>query len=448
MNEVDAEDFRRITAWLEGDLGGTVVRIERQARWRPAWWVDLERNGEVLPLCVRGDRLDSASAFSLEHERTFQTLLWEGGVKVAQVYGWSDDPKAYVMDRVPGADNFEGVSDDLRRSAMEDYVDNLLLMHQLDPQHFADAGIVRAERPEESHLVGLDRFVSQAYRHEKKRPDPFLEFSLAWLDRNRPTNPGREGPIVWDAGQFHHHEGKIAAVLDLEFGHVGDPLADLAGLWVRNPFIAFGDVSALLRRYQERSGTPIDMGAVQWHFILWALSNQIEFHSVLADPVPGADYMLNMHWCVETNLMALEGIAKELGVTPTDPAELTAPATAYGPAHRHLSRSLEEMPSEDRVSRYRMRMSVRLARHLERIDEIGGAVVAADLEDTHRLTGERAETWEEGEAQLEQFVLADAGSHDTELIELFHRRLHRARMLNGPAGSWITQHRRIPQPSL
>jgi aminoglycoside phosphotransferase (APT) family kinase protein len=448
VNGFDAEDFKRITAWLEGDLGGKVVHIERQARWRPAWWVDLERGGDILPLCVRGDRLDSASAFSLEHERTFQTLLSDGGIKVAKVYGWSDEPKAYVMDRVPGRDNFDGVPDDERQRVMEDYVDVLLAMHQLDPDQFSDAGIVRAERPEESHLVGLGRFEAQAYRHEKKRPDPFLEFALAWLARNRPENPGREAPIVWDAGQFHHHEGRIAAMLDLEFGHVGDPLSDLAALWVRNPFIPFGDVSALLRRYQERAGTPIDMDAVQWHYILWALSNQLEFHSVLADPVPGADYMLNMHWCVETNLMALEGIAKEIGVTLGEVEEPRPMMSAYGPAHRHLARALDELPSVDRVERYRMRMSVRLARHLERIDEIGPQVVAADLDDTRRLIGSTVRTWEDGEAELEQFVLADDGAHDAELVAVFHRRLHRARMLNGPSGSWITQHRRIEQPSL
>jgi hypothetical protein len=45
-------------------------------------------------------------------------------------------------------------------------------------------------------------------------------------------------------------------------------------------------------------------------------------------------------------------------------------------------------------------------------------------------------------------VLADAGAHDTELLQVFQRRLHRARMLNGPAGSWITQHRRIAQPTI
>ena len=46
-------------------------RIERQARWRPVWWVSLEQDDEIKELCVRGDRIDSPSAFPLEHEMAF-----------------------------------------------------------------------------------------------------------------------------------------------------------------------------------------------------------------------------------------------------------------------------------------------------------------------------------------------------------------------------------------
>lgn len=444
-----ADEFANITEWLERDLGGRVVRIERQARWRPAWWVDLERDGELLPLCVRGDRFDSPSAFPLEHERMFQKMLSERGIRVARVHGYRDaNPKAYVMDRVPGRPDFEGESEDERRSAMEDYVDILLEMHRLDVRPFAAAGIVRAATPRESHLVGLRHFAQRAYRSEKKRADPFLEFALAWLDRNEPDNPGREAAIVWDAGQFHQMDGRIVSLLDLEFGHIGDPLADLAGLWVRNPFIPLGDVAALMRRYQDRSGTPVDITAVRWHYILWALSNQLEFHAALADPVPGSDYMLNLHWCIETNLMALEAIAADAGVELDEVEEPVPTVSAYGAAHRHLERSLAMLPTADPVSRYELRKSVRLARHVERVGEIGDQVVAADLADIAKLTGQRSDNWAEGEADLERFVLADDGAHDDELVRLFHRRLHRARMLNGPAGSWITRHREVPQPRL
>jgi hypothetical protein len=410
--------------------------------------VDLDRGGELLRLCVRGDRLDSPSAFPLEHERRYQELLWDRGIPVARVHAWSDDPKAYVMDRVPGTDNFEGVPDEERTRVMEDYIDILVRLHQLDVTPFAEAGIVRGG-PGESDSIGLTHFEQRAYRSLKTRPDPFLEWALGWAARHRPAPHQRESAIVWDAGQLLHQDGKVTAILDLEFGHIGDPMMDLGGMWTRNPFIPFGDLGALMRRYQDKSGTPVDLGAVQYHFIMWCLSNPLEFHPVLADPVAGSDYMLNLSWVIESNLLALEGIADVLGIALEQVEEPQPLVSGYRPAHRHLTRALEDLAGAEKgFSRYQTRMSVRLARHLERVDEIGSVVVSADLDDLHGLLGRRPPDWAQGEADLERFVLADEGRHDTELAQLFHRRLHRARMLNGPAGSWITQHRLVPQPHL
>jgi aminoglycoside phosphotransferase (APT) family kinase protein len=447
MDEVE-DTNGAITTWVERELGGKVRRIERQARWRPVWWVSLEQNHEMLELCVRGDRIDSPSAFPLEHEMVFQSILQDNGIPVARVHGWCDQPRAIVMDRVPGRDNFEGVPDDERRRAMEDYIDVLVRMHLLDVRQFSDAGIVRATQPEESDQIGLQHFEQAAYRGMKKRPDPFLEFALGWLARNRVDNQGRESAVLWDAGQFHHLHGRIAAVLDIEFAHVGDPMMDLGGVWTRNAFIPFGDVPALFRRYQDHSGRPVDIASVQYHYILWALSNPIEFHAVLADPVPGADYMLNLHWVIESNLLALEGIAHVMSVELEDVDEPDPIRSPFGPAHRHLTKSLEDYPPGSGYDRYRHRMSVRLVRHLERIDELGASVVNADLDDLHQLLGHRPGSWAESEIELEHFVLSDDGRRDAELVQLFHRRLHRARMLCGPSGSWITQHRVVGQPSL
>jgi len=181
-----------------------------------------------------------------------------------------------------------------------------------------------------------------------------------------------------------------------------------------------------MRRYEERSGTAVDLDAVHYHYILWALSNQLEFHAVLADPVPGTDYMLNLHWCVETNLMALEGIAAVVGAELPEVAEPEPAASGYGPAHLHLVRALEQQNLGTGAERYQSRMSIRLARHLARVDEIGATVVAADLADLAEILGRRPPSWADGERDLENFVLADGGRHDLELVRLFHRRLHRA----------------------
>jgi len=204
----------------------------------------------------------------------------------------------------------------------------------------------------------------------------------------------------------------------------------------------------LFRRYQERSGLPVDLVAVQYHYILWALSNPIEFHAVLAEPMGGADYMLNLHWVIESNLLALEGIADVMGIDLEDVEEPAPVRSPFGQAHRHLTRSLTELPPASGYDRYRLRMSVRLARHIERVEELGTAVVDADLDDLSQLLGHRPSSWEEAEIELERLVFTDEGHHDAELVRLFNRRLHRARMLCGPSGSWITQHRIVSQPSI
>ena len=56
---------------------------------------------------------------------------------------------------------------------------------------------------------------------------------------------------------------------------------------------------------------------------------------------------------------------------------------------------------------------------------------------------ERPATWQEGDAALEQFVLADGGAHDEELLQLFHRRYLRYKLLCGPEGSAMARHEPI-----
>jgi hypothetical protein len=112
--------------------------------------------------------------------------------------------------------------------------------------------------------------------------------------------------------------------------------------------------------------------------------------------------MLNLHWCIETNLMAIEAIAAGAGVELGEVEEPAPAVSAYGPAYRHLEGSLAGLPADDPVSRYELRKSVRLARHVERIGEIGDQVVAADLADIAKLTGWRADSWAGGEADLER----------------------------------------------
>jgi aminoglycoside phosphotransferase (APT) family kinase protein len=437
MNEAIA----RVTDWLGANIGGTVVRIARQPRWRPVWFADVERDGELLELVVRGDRTDMPLIFPLDHEMRLQALLDAHGIPVPHVHGWIEEPLAYVMDRVPGRNDFAASSGEERKAVVDDYLQILARLHTLDLEPFVAGGILRAPRPEESGTFGLSRY-ERVYRSNKTFPDPFMEFCLGWLRRNPPDSEGRESVVVWDSGQFHHHGGRVTAVLDLEIGHIGDPMMDLAGWRMRDTIIGYGDFTELYQRYSDLVGAPVDLDAIERQHFAFTLTNQLVFGNTLRARDAETDLMTNMQWCCETNLFATEALAELLDIelpTADPPEQRVSRAT---PAIAHLVHVLGSVQVDDEFLRYRLRTLFRAARHVARADEIGDATSDGDLDDLQTLLGHRPASWLEGEEELEQFVLADAadGKHDDALVPLFHARNLRAHMLLGPAGSAIARH--------
>ncbi len=440
-----------ILRWLETGFGGSVVELKRQARWRPVWFATVERDGvdgqQRHDLVIRGDRTDMPLIYPLEHEMAFQRVLGEHGIPVAKVHGWIDELPAYVMERVAGEEHFgdlggPAASDEDRAAAVDDYLAVLARMHALAIEPFVAAGIRRADDPTRAGLIGLERY-EEHYRSLKDHSDPLLEFFLGWLKRNPVDSKGREAPIVWDSGQFHHAEGRIVAVLDLELGHIGDPMMDLAAWRMRDTIVGYGDMAKLYSRYEELSGQPIDIDAIRWHHLAFTLSNQLAFSNALKNPPAASDLMTNLQWCGETNLFATEALADELGIDlPT--VEMPEPReSGAAPAHGHMVRALRNVSTDDRFVQHELRTLFRLSRHLQRRDEIGDGLAQADLDDLEELLGTRPESWDEGEAKLEQYVLDDNGAHDHELVRLFHKRNLRAHMLLGPADSSMTNHRTI-----
>ena len=373
---------------------------------------------------------------------TFQRILGEHGIPVATVHGWIDELPAYVMDRVGGQEHFPDTTDEDREAAVDDYLAILARMHQLPIQPFEAAGIRRASDPSRAGLIGLERY-EEHYRSLKDHADPLLEFFLGWLHRHPLDTNGREAPIVWDSGQFHHADGRIVAVLDLELGHIGDPMMDLAAWRMRDTIVGYGDMADLYRRYEEFADAPVDLDAIRWHHLAFTLSNQLAFSHALKDPSPASDLMTNLQWCAETNLFATEALADELGLElPTVEApEPRVSNAAQG--HLHMVRALRNIATEDRFVQHELRTLFRLSRHLQRRDEIGDQLASADLDDLEEVLGVRPENWEEGEEKLERFVMADKGRNDAQLLTLFHKRNLRAHMLLGPAGSAMTHHHTI-----
>jgi aminoglycoside phosphotransferase (APT) family kinase protein len=429
-----------IADWVARELGGQITGVTRQARWRPTWFVDVDRDGETLQLVVRGERgADIPMQFPLRHEMSLQRVMYEQGILVPKVYGWIDELPAYVMDRADGKPSFDGLTVEQRDAVMRDYMAQLAQLHRAPLKPFIEAGVQRAPTAAASGRFGIGRF-EEVWRHGKNAPNPLLEFMLGWLTRHPVDSRGRESPIVWDSGQLHQHDGRLIALLDVEIGHIGDPMMDLAAPRMRDTVLHFGDFDVLYTEYERAGGYPMDIDAVQLHHIAFTLTNELAFRNSLNNPAPDSDYMTNLHWCSETNLHAVEALAERLAIELEEPDLPDVPPTRAAVAHRQLVDMLRTTELADDYVRYRLRIAFRLARYLQREDEIGVEITNADLDDLVPLLGYRPKTWQEGDAALEQFVLADDGRHDPELCHLFYRRLIRHKASLGPTGSAMVAH--------
>ncbi len=433
---------------VEGAYGGTVVGIERQARWRPTWFVDVERDGVVTRLVLRGDRTDS-EAYPLRHEYTFHRLLCERGIRVPKLHGFIETPgliDAILMEFVPGVPHFDGVGDDERDVIVDEYLQQLVLLHGQDVAPFIDAGIIHPG-PGDDAAVFSHRHMERRYRERKRHVDSFAEFGLGWHKRHLPSAKGRLAPCVWDSGQFHHVDGHLVAVIDLEFGHVADPMGDITIWRMRDTLIPFGDMGAIYARYEQLSGHAVDLEAIKRHHFAATIGNQLQFGAAVAHPDRDTDLMNYMQWNSETNLMATDFLGEYLGLElPRAGIDVEVPPmrrTRHDATMDQLVGSLGSLRTNDAEARHAVRLAFRMARHTQRRSEIGDALDQADVDDVYRLLGgARPGDWLDAERQLEQFVIADAdiGRHDEALTILFHKRHLRTHMALGPAGSSMTRH--------
>jgi aminoglycoside phosphotransferase (APT) family kinase protein len=106
-------------------------------------------------------------------------------------------------------------------------------------------------------------------------PHPAFELGLRWLDANRPA-PTTGAPTVvhgdFRTGNLLVGADGLAAVLDWELVHLGDPLEDLGWFCVRawrfgevaRPAGGFGTREELWAAYEAAGGVPVDPDAARW----------------------------------------------------------------------------------------------------------------------------------------------------------------------------------------
>lgn len=209
---------------------------------------------------------------SMRAEAEAMRACRERGLRVPEVV-FDDDGDALgtpglVMGRVPGESVARKVLRDdefaaARRVLLGQIAEFMAGLHAVDPSEVPGA-------PDSDELARYRAAYEMVDDHS-----PTFDKAFAWLEERRPARARttlvhgdlRMGNVIVDG------EG-LAAVIDWEFIHRGDPIEDLAWFCVKawrfgSPLGAggLGDVEELLTAYEAASGQGVDREAFHWWLV-------------------------------------------------------------------------------------------------------------------------------------------------------------------------------------
>jgi aminoglycoside phosphotransferase (APT) family kinase protein len=435
-------DAARLAAWVERTVGGTVTRVEPIARWRPAWDVDVEVGGRVLPLHARGDREPRiAMPNRIADEVAVHDLLEAHGLPVPHAYGICADPYALVMDRLSGLVDLAGATDDAERDrVLEEYLEVLAGIYAIPLEAAAAAGFAVPTDSATTELAFIRRMEALYDAGTEGHPaDPVEVFLRRWLRDHVPQDRlGEARFITYDSFQFMFDQGRITGLLDFEHAHVGDPMMDLAALRIRDTLKNLGDLSELADRYQAVTGVSLDHDVIEYQTVLYNALSVVSVGPPLADPVPGTDWISYLAWYVNGARWAFESIA-EIGGYALAPVELPAPRpTRHAPALRYLVDGMRAAAGRHRDD-YELAGLGRIASHLKRVDEIGAQFDADDLDMLAELLGHRPDPVD-ADAELVELIGHAGPEHEEALVRLLDARVQRQHLSMASPTSLMLRH--------
>jgi len=418
---MDETETGRLRREVEDIVGGTVIALDRQPRWRKAWFASVQRRGETLPIYVRGDKQIDAEPYpGLDREAAILRLFEAGGLPVPHVHGMTSDPIGIVMDRVPGSrDMTEAADDNERRRLAEEYIGLLARMHRLDTAPFVAVGVVQPVGAKAIALSYLDAH-EHLYARTKRGAQPLVEWALRWIRRNVPLHRDFACVVHGDPGQFLFADGRLTCIYDFEATHIGDPLHDLAALRVRHGTEPLGaDVDHLIAHYARVSGTPVDLPVLSFHTAAFMLAAVLALAGPLSDPKPADMQLEYLIWDLMTRRAMLWAMAECMG-TPIQPVVSPVPPdTRSSRTQRVLEATLGRIEPGSATGAADLASARTLAEWAQSSAVFGMAREQADLDRVAKILGARPHDWHEADIALERFVATAGADQDAALFAYF-----------------------------
>jgi aminoglycoside phosphotransferase (APT) family kinase protein len=320
---------------------------------RQTWGVQVHGgDGRAHELVLRTGRPGSTSLNAgMELEAASQRAAATAGMPVPAVVRASDDSSALgygylISARVPGETIPRRILRSLR-SAPAQARDRLLA------QCAAALAALHAANPDSVTGLPADDPLVQwpEWMDALGQPSAVFEVALRWLVNHRPAASG--SAIVhgdFRLGNLMVDESGLAAVLDWELVHRGDPLEDLGWFCVRawrfgeddRPAGGLGSVEEFVASYERAAGVPVDRDAVRWWQVLgtlrWGVMCQHQAHRHLSGQTRSVELAAIGRRACENewdllDLLAEQGIA--MTGDPGDGEPVGAQPAGAQPVDRH-----------------------------------------------------------------------------------------------------------------
>jgi len=416
--------------WISEVTGGVVTRFDRTSagRSRGTWLVDVEREGQdTLELVLRRDTGDgplSGTELTLQRESLVYRALEDTSVAIPRLIAIADDEQAVLVERATGGGNLDHVAQAAERAEiLGSYAEALAGLHGVDVEGLDLPGFARPATPEDHALADLDLW-TRVLDQRVTRPAPMLRFALRWLRDNPPPSVQKTVLCHGDAGpgNFLFEKGRVSAVLDWEFAHLGDPMDDVAWFVVRTHDLRTdgAEMDALLQRYADASGLDVDPAAVQYYRVFVYTRMGIACLSALDNNNGAMDLSIYFALVPLLNRRLATLLSDLVGIV-LDPTPLpeALPPTERSEILDSLTSDLgsvlmPELSSEE--SRTRAMGMFLLLAHLQAADTLAAPLEASKLDDLAEVLGSVPESVDDGLAAVEAMITDVSAPPDNELL--------------------------------
>lgn len=428
--------------WIAEVGGGEITRLDRHVARREAWVVDVTRpDGSVLQGFFRIEREPAGpdSATSLLKETKIIEALGKTDIPVPQVYGRNDALSCTLFERVRGRSDIDKLTDTRQqRAVMEDFIRVMARMHKLDLDELGIAEYMpyHPTTPEEAALSDVDLALRQWDHFLSGYCEPLITYAVDWLRRNVPKTLARVSLVQGDTGpvNFMFDGDEVSAVIDLEWGHFGDPLEDIGNFCVREFWNPSGGLDGLFHLYEKESGIPYTKSAAQYYRVQQNVRGMIPIHYITVNAHPRESVAWFLCYRYVGDRATCESIAEAAGITverPVMPAEegerdILAEAAAYA-IDNDVQPHLSDLFGKSRANDVKVLVQV-----MDRKRRYGATLDAIECDELGALLGTRPASLAEGLRALDD-AIAKGSLDDAAVITYLTRRAYRDEWLYAPA---------------